>query len=35
MAFRIELTSEARKDIAKLDRPVATSIQRFLRDPLG
>ncbi len=35
MAFRIELTSEARKDLAKLDRPVAARVQRFLWDRVG
>ncbi len=35
MACRIELTSEARKDLAKLDRPVAARIQRFLSDRVG
>jgi mRNA interferase RelE/StbE len=35
MAFRIELTSDAVKDLAKLDRPVAVRIQKFLRDRVG
>jgi mRNA interferase RelE/StbE len=32
MAYRIELTPEAIKDLGKLDRQVAVRIQRFLYD---
>ncbi len=32
MAYRIDLTPEAIKDLGKLDRQVAVRIQRFLRE---
>ena len=33
--FRIELTSDAIEDLARLDRPVGVRIQKFLRDRVG
>ncbi len=32
MAWRIELADEAKKDLAKLDKPVARRITAFLRE---
>ena len=32
MAYRVELTPEAARDLRKLDRPVATRVRRFLAE---
>ncbi|MBV5274792.1 MAG: type II toxin-antitoxin system RelE/ParE family toxin [Lamprocystis purpurea] len=35
MAWRIELADEAKKDLAKLDKPVARRITAFLRERIA